>query len=135
MQRSASAPWATCSWFKVNGTDDLDYMNVAIPAGVFRGLENIPPGWLKPARKQLPADELDERFVITWDVPAADLQSLFRATRVGQQTSSTLYMAGTGVHLQLQTEKEEGDQIYTVCTLSLQTMSSMAPPYAQQGWG
>jgi hypothetical protein len=85
-------------------------MNAAIPTGVLKGCSGIPPGWLKPPRKQLPLTELERRCTITWNVPRADLQQLFTITagQIQQQTSDKVYMAGTGVQLLLQSEKEAG---------------------------
>jgi hypothetical protein len=65
-------------WFKFNGKL-LDHFNTAILIGVFRGLTDTPPGWLKPPRKQLSLTELERRCTITWDVPEAALQQLLPA--------------------------------------------------------
>jgi hypothetical protein len=89
------------AWFKFNGTAVLDFVNAAIPTGLFSGYQGIPPGWLKPARKQLPLPELEQRCTITWDVPRADLQSLLQAESYSRKTSHVLYVAGTGVRLSL----------------------------------
>jgi hypothetical protein len=96
-------------WFKFKGTAVLDYINAAIPLEMFQGLTGIPPGWLKPARKQLPLTELERQCTINWSVPRADLQQLLTITagQIQEQTSDKVYMAGTGVHLLLQSKREE----------------------------
>jgi hypothetical protein len=97
---------AKYSWFKFKGTLVLDHINAAIATGLLKGLSDTPPGWLKPARKQLPLTELERRCTTTWNVPAADLQKLLAPLPIlvlqGEWCSSmsdTVYMAGTGVRI------------------------------------
>jgi hypothetical protein len=100
-------------WFKFSG-QVLDHFNSVILTRVFTGLTDVPPRWLKPARKQQDASELKRRCTITWNVPEADLHELLSAESSLQLTSSTVYIAGTGVHLMVQSEKVEGKASYGV---------------------
>jgi hypothetical protein len=96
------------SWFKFCESH-LDWLNVALSTGVLAGLSfSIPAAWRSPPRNQLDASELKKRCTIIWNVPKALLEAALNVRPLHGMTSPAIYMAGTGVQLELTPRKQEG---------------------------
>jgi hypothetical protein len=73
-------------------------MDFAMRSGTFRGEPDLPLGWSRMPREQLPEEELQECGTITWDVPKVEVEALLGGA-VQDCHSPPQYLAGTGLHL------------------------------------
>jgi hypothetical protein len=82
---------------------ELKWMHIARKYSAYEGETSVPYEW-KPwrARKQLPAEELQRRGLITWDVPRSDLEALLGDDKkCDKYCSPPQYLGGTAFQLVL----------------------------------
>jgi hypothetical protein len=93
---------STLPWFTHTCKDLTAFAVACITAS--NPCDDTPDAWSAPPRKQLPATVLHKRANLQWDIPRADVKKLF--PEGGGLTSTPIYVAGTGVRLNLQINKQ-----------------------------
>jgi hypothetical protein len=84
----------------------LEWFNIASAAQLLQDAPDVPPGWLRPQRKQLPAPVLERRCTLEWDVPLLDILG---ESNPQPLDSGSLYVAGTGVALLMVISRPQWD--------------------------
>jgi hypothetical protein len=104
MTQLRALPWFECK------QEDLHWFCAAAARDILAGYTKCPPGWSKPPRKQLDPLTRDQRYTITWDIPAAELEAAFTETITRRLHSTPLYAAGSGLGLGLYVRAPEDGQ-------------------------
>jgi hypothetical protein len=91
-------------WFQ-HDCQPFEAVSMACLADITAAFVNVPAAWLGPPRKQLSAEQVEDRTAIIWNIPSSELETLLSKGR-GSLWSPVSYLAGTGLKLHAQLSRK-----------------------------